>query len=141
MPKRYERAGLSFQYPENWIMTEEDREDGWAVEIQSPATAFFLATFQPGQTDPELVLQEALTGMKAEYKEFECAEVQATIASSPAIGFDVNFVSLDFTNTALLRAVETAEGILLLLCQCTDAELELNGLVLQAMLKSITLEE
>ena len=141
MPKLFERDGLSFQYPENWRIETEDADDGWSVHVQSPATAFMLLSYYPGVVDPGPLLAEALGTLKEMYKELETEDMQETIAGSPATGLDIGFVSLDFTNTCRLRGLQVIDGCLIVLCQCTDAELNLNGLVMQAICKSLKIDD
>ncbi len=141
MPKLFERDGLSFQYPENWPIETEDTGEGWSVNVQSPATAFLLISYYPGVVDPTPLLTEALETLKTLYKELETDDVQETIANSPATGFDISFVSLDLTNTAWLRGLQVIDGCLIVLCQCTDDELKMNGLVMKAICKSMQVDD
>lgn len=141
MPKTYERDGVSLQYPDNWTVEAEDRPDGWTVTIQSPATAFFMLGIHREADQPDALADEALASMKELYKDLEPTEVQDTLAKCPAIGYDIDFISLDLTNTCLIRSVALAEGCLLLMCQCTDSELALNGRVMEAMRASLTIED
>jgi hypothetical protein len=141
MPGSFERDGVRMMYPENWTIEKEDREDGWDVHFQSPATAFLSLSYQRDELHADDLAERALASLREVYKELESSEVQDTLAKSPAVGFDVDFVSLDFTNSAWIRAVPTSAGCLLVLCQCTDAELDLNGRVLAGMRQSIQLDD
>ncbi len=141
MPKWFEKDGLRFQYPENWQVETEENAEGWTVNVVSPATAFLMLSYQPGLIDPTPLMDEALAVLQKEYKDCESEEVSDTIAKSPATGLDVNFISLDLTNTCWLRGLALAGGSLFIMSQCTDGELNLNGRVMKAMIASLEIED
>ena len=58
-----------------------------------------------------------------------------------AVGHDIQFFSLDLTNTCWTRSIDSAIGTLLVLCQSNDLELEEYEPVLRAICASLTVEE
>ena len=60
-----------------------------------------------------------------------------TIANLPAVGHDVNFFSLDFTNTCWIRAFGTSHGTVVLFAQTNDQYLETGERVFQAICESL----
>jgi hypothetical protein len=132
----FKRDGLSFQYPENWTVSPEPYGGGWSVTVQSPATAFLTLTLDERVPGMGELADVALEALRSEYKELDAEPVGATLAGRPAVGYDVEFFSLDLTNTCLIRSFATAAGTVLAVAEATDLE-ETNLAVLRAMLASI----
>ena len=57
------------------------------------------------------------------------------------LGADVNFSHLDLTNTCWIRAVQAADGSVLVMAQCTDEELDEQGSALKAIMASLAVDE
>jgi hypothetical protein len=141
MPKTFDRHGARFQYPENWAIEEEASDEGWTINLQSPATAFMTITYYANVEEPEPLLEEALNTLREIYKELESEEVQDTIAKSPATGFDINFITLDVTSSCWIRGLQVMNGSLIIFCQCADREMSRNGLVMKAICTSLNLDD
>jgi hypothetical protein len=141
MLKTYERAGVRFQYPEDWDLSVEQDVDFWRVELKGPGTAFLIMQVMEGVQDKQKMLTRALEVFQAEYGDIDSYHVQETIASRPALGHDVNFFCLDLTNTSFLRAFNTERRTFFLLAECTDTELEEVEPVFRAIMSSLTVEE
>lgn len=136
MPAEFERDGLSFQYPENWTLSREPYGSGWSVTVQSPATAFLTLTLDEGSPGMGELADTALEAMRSEYKELDAAPVGQTLSGRPVVGYDIEFFSLDLTNTCLIRSFATSAGTVLIVAEVTDLE-EQNLAVLRAICASI----
>ena len=134
----FERSGVKFQFPENWAVETEDSDSGgWTVAVQSPVTAFVVVSLRTdGQTATE-VADEALAALKAEYADAEAEAVVESLAGRPALGHDIDFLTLDTTTSCWTRCVDTADGPLLVLCQVSDFDRAANGPVLDAITTSL----
>ncbi|CAN5416291.1 hypothetical protein BH10PLA2_BH10PLA2_22620 [soil metagenome] len=141
MPAVFDESGLRFQYPENWKLVKEASEEGWTLIVQSPETAFFLLTLREDSPDPQVLVDTALTALREDYEDLEAESAVDSLAGLPAIGHDIRFFSLDLTNTCWTRSMETEQGTILLMCQCTDLESEINQTVLRAMCSSLRVDE
>jgi hypothetical protein len=141
MPAIFDQDGVRFQYPENWEMVREDNPSGWTVSLQSPATAFFMLTYDSDMPEAELMAETALEAMQAEYKGLESEPIVETIAGQPACGHNMRFFSFDLTNTCCTRSFYGAGGTVLLLWQTNDLELEIVEPIVQAMCASLRVEE
>lgn len=141
MSREFARAGIRLQYPENWTVETEDTEDGWSASIISPATAFLMLSHYSDDHEPEELANMALDAMRESYPDLESEEVVETLAGVPVVGHDVDFFTLDLTNSCLIRALRVPQGCLLIMVQCTDLELATNGEVMHAILASMTLED
>jgi hypothetical protein len=141
MNSHYDEEGVSFQYPENWRLDREESEDGWTVILQSPGTAFLTITLSRSGMDASEIASAALEVLQTEYPALEATPQVETVAGQMAVGHDIEFFSLDLTNTCWTRCFETQAGILLILCQSNDLEMEEYGPVLRAVCASLKVEE
>ncbi|HEY4759848.1 MAG TPA: hypothetical protein VIH42_04640 [Thermoguttaceae bacterium] len=138
MPSKFQRAGISFLYPDNWTVDEEDAPAGQlSVTVYSPRGGFWSLAVHPGSPDPLKIANTALEAMKQEYSGIEVEEVNETLADWNLIGFDLNFFLLDFTNTAQIRSIRCDKTTYTVFCQAEDREFEQNQRVFQAMTISL----
>ena len=138
----FERSGVKFQFPENWAVETEDSDSGgWTVAVQSPVTAFVVFSLRTdGQTATE-VADEAHAARKAEYADAEAEAVVESLAGRPALGHDIDFLTLDTTTSCWTRCVDTADGPLLVLCQVSDFDRAVNESVLNAITTSLEITD
>jgi hypothetical protein len=141
MAALFEHDGIRFQYPENWVLTREETDNGWTVSLQSPATAFLMLTFDSDMPEAELMAETALEAMQAEYDNLECDPLCESIAGQPACGHDIRFFSFDLTNTCYTRSFYAAGGTVLLFFQTNDLELETAEPVFKALCASLQIED
>ena len=141
MSLTFEEDGIRFQYPENWRLEREDNETGWTVTVQSPDTAFILLSFDADMPEPEQVAQTALEALREEYPNLEADAFEETVAGQPAVGHDIQFFSLDLTNTCWTRSFTSARGTILVMWEVNDLELEATEPVLRAITASLEVEE
>lgn len=125
MPAEFSRQGISFQYPENWSLDEDDILAGQkSVTVFSPDGAFWTVSLAPSKAEPLAMAAAAVEAMKEEYEELETEQVAETIAGHDTIGFDLNFYYLDLTNTARIRCLRTDRATYTFFCQAEDQEFE-----------------
>jgi len=141
MPKVFRHAGVRFEYPDDWDLEPEDHDDGWGLSVHSPGTAF--ATVRCYRANPpiEELAEGALAAMRAVYPELEAQTRVETVGGLPAVGHDMEFVSLDATNAAWTRCLYTDAGTLLLLCQVSDLDPAGYEAALRALVASVRIEE
>lgn len=138
----FERDGISFRYPENWKLDVEDiDEGGWAVTLNSPDTAFVLVSLRPDARDPADLADQTLTALREEYEDLEAENRIENIAMFPAIGHDIDFITIDTPITCRTRALDSPVGPLLLLCQTSEYDRERNDPVLRAIVASLKFED
>jgi len=124
MPATFDNLGISFQYPENWTIDEEDVQKGGCVTVYSPGGGFLSVAIHPPTADPEKLADAAVDAMKAEYPEVEVGVVHETVADRELVGYDFNFYYLDLTNTATIRCMQTDMGAYSIFCQAEDREFD-----------------
>lgn len=123
MTSVYEKSGLRFAYPENWTVDDsESQGERAAVTVQSGSGAFWTVVRQPVAADPDVAAAEALKAMQEEYDELDAEPVETALDGFQLHGYDVNFICLDFTSTALIRATNTQAGTVVIFCQADDRE-------------------
>jgi hypothetical protein len=141
MAEQFEHDGIRFSYPENWRLEREETDSGWTVLVQSPDTAFFLLSLDAGGPDSDAMARTALDALREDYPDLEANECVESLAGQPAVGHDIQFTSLDLTNTCWTRSFYCADGTVLVLCQLNDLELETNEPVLRAICASLRLDD
>jgi hypothetical protein len=141
MALQFEEDGVSFRYPESWKLEREENENGWAVLLQSPDTAFALISFDNTLPTTEETAEAALEALRSDYPNLEAEDRVDTLAGQMAVGHDIRFFSFDLTNTCWTRSIYGDTGTLLVLCQANDLELEQHEPVLRAICASLKVEE
>lgn len=141
MNEEYEEDGIRFRYPSTWKPEREESENGWTVLLQSPGTAFVTVTLDMEMPPVEQVAQEALNTLKEDYPALEAEMAVETIAGQMALGHNIQFFSLDLTNTCYTRSFYCDQGTVLILAQTNDLELEEVEQIFRAIWASLTVEE
>lgn len=141
MPGNFRRDGIRFQYPDGWQLTREDVDTGWTVSVQSPATAFFMVTYDAQMPEVGLVAETVLEALRADYPDMEAEEAVESLAGQPALGHNIRFFSLDLTNTCCTRTFYADTGTVLVMWQANDLELENVEPVFKAICASLRVEE
>jgi hypothetical protein len=138
MPAVFDKLGIRFQYPDNWQLDEKDALAGESsVTVYSPGGAFWSINVHAREVAPKDLVEAALKAMRQEYDELDAERVRERAAGQDLVGYDLNFYCLDLTNTALVRAVRTADATFLILCQAEDREFAEVGPVFRAITASL----
>lgn len=119
MSRTFERAGVRFEYPAGWQVEADDTDSGWAVTLVSPETAFVLVSLRADADTPGRVADETLAALRADYPGLDAEPAVETLAGRPAVGYDVEFLTLDTAAEARVRCLDTPAGPLLVLAQAT----------------------
>jgi hypothetical protein len=138
MPARFDKLGISFQYPDNWTLDDSDALLGRkSVTVYSPGGAFWSVAIHSGSADPVKLATTALEAMKREYPGLEIDEVFEMVAGHDLIGYDLAFYYLDLINTALIRGLRVGQTCYTIFCQAEDREFDQLRMVFQAMTTSL----
>src|SRR5262245_17840676 len=113
MLQRFERDGISFQYPASWKLEEEGTENGWTVSLQSPGTAFLFLSCDESMPTAEDLAETAVEALREEYPDLEADARMEKLAGQMAIGHDVEFFHFDLTNTCWTRSFYSDAGTML----------------------------
>ena len=125
MTATYEKLDVRFYYPENWTISDEQR-DGWprGVTIQSPKTAFWsLHIYQPALPPSELAAQ-VVQAMQEEYSDLEVQTERLDLDGWDMAGFSMGFSCLDRFVRACVLGVIHEDRTFLALAQAEDSEFD-----------------
>jgi len=137
MPAEFNKLGISFQYPENWALDEDDALAGHrSVTVFSPGGAFWSISVHPRSADPVRLADVAVGAMKEEYKDLEVKEARENVVGREMVGYDLNFYCLDLTNTASVRCLRSDRATYTVFCQAEDREFDKVRAVFHAMTTS-----
>ena len=138
MPARFDKLGISFQYPENWTLDDSDALLGRkSVTVYSPGGAFWSVAIHSGSATPAKLAAAVLDAMKKEYPGLEVDETIETVAGHDLIGYDLAFYYLDLINTAVVRSLRVGQISYTIFCQAEDRDFAKVRMVFQAMTTSL----
>jgi hypothetical protein len=125
MPAEFNKMGISFLYPDNWVLDENDAKAGQeSVTVFSPGGAFWSVSVHPISTDPRRLVKSALKAMEDEYKELEIDPIRQTISEQTMIGYEISFYYLDLINTAQVLSFRGRGASYAVFWQAEDRELK-----------------
>ncbi len=134
----YDDRGIRFEYPEDWEVDVTDDGPRTTVALQSPGgLAFAFVTVDDNAPAPSEMVDEALAALKDEYPTLEASPALETIDGHPAVGHDVEFVSLDLPNSCLIRSFRTPRRTVFVLGQWSDLESDEGEEAFRAIRRSL----
>lgn len=122
---RFDGAGISFQYPENWELNhEEGMSPSHCVTLQSPQSGFWMLQVFDESDRPDEMAAEVLRTVRQEYQDIEVAEVHESVAATESTGYDLQFYCLDFIVSARVRSFAVNGQTWVMFCQAEDREFD-----------------
>jgi hypothetical protein len=119
----YDDHGIRFEYPMDWETDVSDDGPRTSVTIQSPSgLAFALVTVDDTSPAPDELADEALAALREEYPTLDATSALETIDGHKAVGHDIEFLSLDMTNSCVIRCFRTPRRTVFVLAQWSDLE-------------------
>lgn len=137
----FARDGLRLHYPTDWRVDDEPAEGGWTATFQSPGTAFLVLRMDASLPTCEDVLDATLEALRAEYKDVDVEPALETMAGEMAVGYDVEFSSLDVPTACWARSFYGPGGTVLLFAQVADVDAEAYEPALRAISESLRAED
>lgn len=138
MTATYENHGITFLYPENWTLTQEQcTERPYEISVQSPGSGFWSVHVYEESSDPGQLATEALDSMRQEYENIDSEPVTSTIGDLEVGGYELNFYCLDFLVTARIVGFRHGGSTYLVLYQAESSEFEDLGVVFEALTISL----
>jgi hypothetical protein len=139
---RYEKDGVRFDYPAGWTVESDGTEGGgWAVTVSSPGSAFALITLRPDAAGPQDLAEQTLATLKQDYEEIDSIPSVDSLGGMPALGYDLDFLTLDTTVIGSIRAAMTTGGPLLVLWQVGEFDRDQHEPALRKLCASLTVAE
>lgn len=138
MPLQFDRAGLCFDYPENWKVDDSDILAGRkSVTVYSPSGAFWSVAVHPRGTDAAMLIEGVVKSLRAEYPSLEVEPASEVLDGHQLLGYNTWFFYLDFLNSAQIRALETPWATFTFFCQGEDRDFDGALPVFKAMTVSL----
>lgn len=117
----YDDHGVRFEYPANWELEETDHGQVATVAVSVPdGLGFAVVTTDVTCPDPALASDEALEALREEYPDLDSTPVMEAINGHATTGYDVEFITLDLTNSAKVRCFRTPRRTVLVFGQWSD---------------------
>jgi hypothetical protein len=121
MTEVYDDRGIRFEYPTGWELEVTDDGPLTTVAVQAPGgLAFALITVDESCPAPADMADQALEALREEYPVLDAVPALETIDGHRAVGHDVEFISLDMTNSCTIRSFRTPRRTVLLFGQWSD---------------------
>ncbi len=136
---RFDRLGITFEYPDNWLVDAETPDDGLCVTVSSPDGAFWSVSGHAPSDDAEALADAVLGQMREEYRDLDSEVAVDTVAGHHLAGYDMNFSYLDLISTAQVRTFETPTALYVIFSQAEDHEWESVCRVFDAMTMSLVM--
>jgi hypothetical protein len=141
--KKYKSTHISFVYPENWTLFENDgdevsgEDETNEVTLQNPnGSQWTVALYGKEETTDSLV-KRAIAVFESEYEDLEIENTTESVGDCKLSGVDINFFLLDLLVVAEIRILERANDNLLIILQSESKELDENREVFQAIFLSL----
>ena len=137
----FNRNGIRFEYPDNWIIEEDTSPDGVSgITVSAPDGAFWSLSRQPADADSEYLINATTEQLRGEYPDLEVYPQSEDMFGSSLSGADFNFSYLDLTNTAEVRCLSTSTACYVVFCQAEDRDWSRLHHVFKAMVTSFIRE-
>ena len=138
MPSIFDKSGVTFQYPENWVLEVDDAQPGAiAATVIGPTGAFWSVAMHPRDADLKALTDAALDAMRQEYPSLEAEPVEESVQGHELIGHDLDFFYVDLVGKASVRAVRLPWTTFTIHGQCEDRESSEIEPVFRAMTYSL----
>ena len=122
---KYDREGISFQYPENWQL-EEDPPRGLprTISVTSQEGAFWSVAVYDASADTESLRREYIQTLQQEYEGVELDLLSVQIGDLELPATDFQFYCLDFLVHSRLISCRHGEQQLLISWQAEDRDFD-----------------
>ena len=97
-------------------------------------------SLRPDAETPADLADQTLAALREEYEELDAENLLQSLAGVPAIGYEIDFLTLDTPISCRALCIDTPAGPLLVLAQTSEFDREKNELVLAAIGASLKVE-
>jgi hypothetical protein len=133
----FDAHGVRFQYPDDWTLSHEEREESLVINLQSPGTAFWSLTLLDDAPPVEEVLEAAIVAYQEEYEEVDVYRHETALAELPTAACDLDFVYLDLVNSASLQSISLGDVTALVMYQAEGKEFDDVAADFEAVMSSL----
>ena len=120
----YDDHGLRFRSPADWELEVIEEGSRTTVSLQSPGSAFAFVTIDDDGPPAKEEAEMALEAMRQEYPGLEVSATRRDerIAGHPAVGYDLDFFSLNVAVSCSIRSFQSPWRTALVFAQWSDLE-------------------
>lgn len=140
MNRVFDRHGIHFEYPEDWILHEQSTPEEITVTVNSPETSFWSFTLLLDRPDPYQVVETVIDALREDYADVDVYTNEGQLGDLLAVARDVDFVCHELIGSAFIRAAVIPGGTLLVFYQGADIELEETQSLLERISQSLSWE-
>jgi hypothetical protein len=138
MPQVYDDHGIRFEYPDEWELESTDDGPVTTVSVQSPGgLAFVFVTVDESRPAPAELADEALSAMREEYPNLDAVPAMEPLGDHRAVGHDIEFISLDMTNSCAIRCFRSSQRTILIFGQWSDMDGDQNEALITGVRRSL----
>ena len=135
---KYDRDGIAFQYPENWLFEEEPKTGiPRTISVTSEDGAFWSAAFYLTDQPLKQLQHEYIETLEQEYDEVEIDDIEFKLADETILATDLQFYCLDFLVHSRLIATTVGRYNVLISWQAEDRDFDSLEAVFKAMTFSL----
>ena len=141
MPAHYQKNQLSFQYPDNWKLTDSaNARLPYELSLETPGGGFWTLSVYSPQSNVASLSQDLVESLQEQYDSVEIDELSEQIGVVELNGFDVRFFCLDLLVEARIRHFHDKNYAYLLLAQAESREFDQIQAVFSAVTTSLLMD-
>lgn len=138
MLSQFDEHGVRFSFPADWTLEVESDDHRTSVSLGAPdGLAFAIVSLDESRPEPDEEADRALEAMREEYPTLEATAAGEPIAGHEAVGYDLEFFSLDVVNSCTIRCFRTDRRTVLFFGQWSDIEDDEAAAQLSALRRSL----
>ena len=138
MPAQYDRNGLKFLYPDNWVLSDQtDDELPRVISLETPDGAIWSAHLYPSDTDPDFLIKDTVTALEETYPDLEVSTSKHSFPTHTGTAIDTIFFCLDFLVRIKLMTIQTSQYQVMAWYQAEDREFDKQEPIFHAVTTSM----
>ena len=138
MPATYQRGGVEFLYPDNWVLSDPgDTDLPRAIALEEPGGAMWSAHLYPADHEADLLIKDTISALEETYPDLEISPSEKNFQQQPGSAIEAVFFCLDFLVRAKLQTLKTDAYQILVWYQAEDREFEKHEPVFHAVSTSM----
>ena len=138
MTAKYDRDGITFQYPENWSLGEDPRTGiPRTISVTSAQGAFWSATLYLTDQPLTQLQHQYVEALEEEYEEVEIDDVEFKLGDEEILATDFQFYCLDFLVHSRLIVTQIGRLHVLISWQAEDRDFDQLEAVFMAITFSV----
>jgi len=138
MPAQYDRNGLKFMYPENWVLSDPGDVDlPRIISLETPDGAIWSIHLFSPDLDPDLIIKDTVTALEETYPDLEVSTSEHLFPDTPGTAVDTIFFCLDFLVRIKLMTLQTSQYQIMVRYQGEDRDFDKQEQVFHAVTTSM----